>query len=650
MIFFKDARAVLPLVWRDIRFELGLSSCMVLAFAAVFFPLFLLLGIKNGVSETLLKPLREDAESRLVKPDGAFEISGLGDDFNAFLQGLRARARVVILSPEMSMPLAIEKGYATVDANAIPSADDDPVLTREGLSFAGVDGWPVILAEKLATRFDKNRGDQLVLRLSRVRPDGKRENFSLPVRVAGVARTEEVKGSDKLWMPAERFAKLIAWQERGLPLPEAKSPGLRERTITPEYDGIVVVLPKLPSEDVCQKIMEKSGSVLQPVEVTANELGLWAMDCQEIFGITQGDNAQKNAEADKTPETQPADGCHILLWRPTPKDDRYETERYEKKAGDLRKLYQDFSLKTATLPWVEELDVQLTVGEATRRARLAISPPGWDEAAGGALGAKTATGQPSPTLVWASEADKLAGKGDLWFSSQSGLEFSLPVVILSHEQVAPGHFVASQETAGRLNAARHQPIVFDAATGEMYRGPKWMFFRAYAPSIDQLEDLASFVKDNAHGIRQLKECRAPSLSVVKRNQQLCADMENLYWLMFIISFIATLASVFANVTAGIQRKKFDLAYLRLLGVKTSAVLLLPCVKNIALVLTGMAASGLLYALYAVFEARLIGKNLVMMPFNECGLICLIILAGALLFSLLASLRVYRIDPAEYIHE
>lgn len=58
----------------DLRHEWLLNLCMVLALAAVLTPLLLLLGLKNGVVETMRERLVQDPIYRELKPQETLNL------------------------------------------------------------------------------------------------------------------------------------------------------------------------------------------------------------------------------------------------------------------------------------------------------------------------------------------------------------------------------------------------------------------------------------------------------------------------------------------------------------------------------------------------------------------------------------------------
>lgn len=117
-----------------------------------------------------------------------------------------------------------------------------------------------------------------------------------------------------------------------------------------------------------------------------------------------------------------------------------------------------------------------------------------------------------------------------------------------------------------------------------------------------------------------------------------------------------LASLGFNLWAGIERKRRDIAVLRLLGIGRRAVLLFPMVQAGTIALAGMAVAGGLYAVTAsVLNGGLLetlffpGMRATLDPLDGLlgGIATLI---GVLAVSALAGMRAARFDPAEGLRD
>ena len=134
-MFQTDSRTglVLRLALRDYLHEWVLSTCFVLAIAAVLVPLMVLFGLKYGIITNLLDPLKEDSRYRQILPAGSGKYGP--DWFESMAQRpdvafIVPRTRVIAATIRLRRPDS-DVGRI-IDAELIPSGEDDPVLT--GLS------------------------------------------------------------------------------------------------------------------------------------------------------------------------------------------------------------------------------------------------------------------------------------------------------------------------------------------------------------------------------------------------------------------------------------------------------------------------------------------------------------------------------------
>ena len=127
-MFLRDWHHIIGLTASDLRFDWILSLCMVLALGSVFSPLFILLGLREGIIGTMLDKLNSDPVSRLVTPK--LPLQQVLDE--PWLKSLRERAQVVIVSPVPRLLLDVEGVKEPV--NAIPTTAEDPLLIGYDLS------------------------------------------------------------------------------------------------------------------------------------------------------------------------------------------------------------------------------------------------------------------------------------------------------------------------------------------------------------------------------------------------------------------------------------------------------------------------------------------------------------------------------------
>ena len=185
-MFQTDSRTglVLRLALRDYLHEWVLSTCFVLAIAAVLVPLMVLFGLKYGIITNLLDPLKEDPRYRQILPAGSGKYGP--DWFESMAQRpdvafIVPRTRVIAATIRLRRPDS-DVGRI-IDAELIPSGEDDPVLT--GLSAPdGITG--VVLSLDASDKLGAAAGSRVEGIITRIYK-GEKQTVTLPVNVIGVA-------------------------------------------------------------------------------------------------------------------------------------------------------------------------------------------------------------------------------------------------------------------------------------------------------------------------------------------------------------------------------------------------------------------------------------------------------------------------------
>jgi putative ABC transport system permease protein len=196
-------KLVAALAFADYRHEWVMSSCAVLALAAILTPLLVLFGLKYGIVANLLDPLVENPRYREIAPatSGAFDA--------AWFAAMRAREDVEFVVPKSRSLAASIKLRSPdseigriIDVELIPSAAGDPVLARGARGPAGYR--QVVLAAETAEQLAVGQGDRVEGVITRTRRD-LQESVRLPLEVVGIAAAEAFARSG-LFVSAELIA------------------------------------------------------------------------------------------------------------------------------------------------------------------------------------------------------------------------------------------------------------------------------------------------------------------------------------------------------------------------------------------------------------------------------------------------------------
>lgn len=185
-------------------------------------------------------------------------------------------------------------------------------------------------------------------------------------------------------------------------------------------------------------------------------------------------------------------------------------------------------------------------------------------------------------------------------TTAQGEEIVIPVRVHPSESVPQGSIAIDPDFAGKMNAARRQEAMYDPQAGEfrpVEQGTR--FFRAYAKSIDDLEKLVEFIR--AEGEKRSSEALQEPVSrvaEVRNIRQLAGYMKKLYLLILAVSGVSGFFAILANVYAGIQRKRKDIAYLELYGLHPVSLVLFPFLKSLVLVSAALASAFIAYGIFS----------------------------------------------------
>jgi putative ABC transport system permease protein len=603
-----DSHHALRLAWSDLRYEWILSLCMALALGAVFAPLFILLGLREGIIGTMLERLQQDPLSRLVMPK--YPLQAPIDA--TFTAALNDRTAVTIQSAAPFLLLNVEGLPDHI--NALPSSSTDPLLIAYGLSVPAGHRWAVI-SQRLAESTGRGIGDMLPVVLERSAPERQRVPFDLPI--AGVL-PRSVSTEVQLWISTDMLRWLREWR-RGLPVPTLGLGGAGGG-LSPEYDGALTLITRGPSPEDDRAMVAGRGGFSQPPQSIAD------------------------------PGWDLPPGHQARLWLPV------NSRVFDDGLSALRERHLERGLKPEIIPYLADFHVRLEAHQASASRRLVIL--GQDPQAPKIKGTEAAL-----TPVWVSPLDSFADPfADpivaLVFASPGVGDIRIPARPIPIPGLHAGVAAVPRVFAGKMNAARRQAAVFDSLTREFHpRGEGDRFFRAYARSIDALPSLVDWIRaqGETRGDPGLKEPVSREAEV-RQLHSLSRHMQTLYWLIAMVTGLSGLLAIAANVYAGVVRKRRDLAYLQLLGLGRWTLILVTALKSLVLVLGGLAVALGGYAVFASVSGPLFaGLGTSAGALTRLDALAVLGLVGAILVSasaasVAAATALLRIDPAEYLRE
>jgi putative ABC transport system permease protein len=601
------ASVVPGLAAADLRHEWILTLCLVIAIAAVVAPLLILQGLKHGTVATLRDRLVQDPVYREIRPSQTREYPP--DWFERLAATPEVGFLLPTILPASSIIGAVHPETGRVqNLDLIPTGAGDPLVLENGGTVP--DEGACVLTAAAAAQLGVGAGATLEVRATRSRA-GATETGSARLRVAAVL-DPRAGTLPRLYAPLPFVLDVEAYKEgRGIPARGWAGDVPRPQ---PSYDGLLVLLPQ-PLEPIA-----RAGLAVNTGFATVDALDSTALSPRLGATLPEGWHAYQLAAPSGSVGTAGVDAVR-------------------------RKLRGRDAI---LLPHVEPLAVRVDGHElrlaglsltAEQAARLvAVAPPwgGYPLADAGVLRQLWVADGPAAVESQGAEV-VVPGLSELRFSAR-----------VSGGAPAGNVAYAPAELLGILRTGQQRPLAFDGADftveREGFRG-----FRLYARTIDDVPAMVERLR--AEGVEVV--ARADD---VRRIQVLDRGLARLFWLVASLGIAGGVAVLVASLYAAVQRKRRDLAVLRLVGLTRPDVFCFPLYQGLALAALGVGVAVLAYGTLAVvinraFSADLdLGQRICELPAQTLGQAVVAVLGVALASSLAAAWAATRIDPAEAIRE
>ncbi len=639
------AGTVSRLAVADILHEWRMSVCLVLAVAAIATPLLLFFGLKHGTVETLRKRLLDNPVTLEIMP---VTEKLLDDDWFA---RWRQNPRVAFVVPHTRKlsaqadmaPAEAKKPVERVDVS--PSMPGDILLTRYGLTPPGPD--QCVLTFKAAEKLGAKPGDKLTCTVTR---EQARVKASHDFTVTGVlpVRANQLPAA---YIPLEQLEHIEAFKD-GRAVPAFGWPGA-DPLAYPVLGAVLVFTPDRLDAVKQSLLQQNTGfarlSALPEDEISQSGLPGYAggYRLSTIGSPANKDNV--SALRDKLRGTgaiimaEPPSVRIVSAGAPTP------------------------STPGSSIDPKEKIDLELLPATALGAALPGHPlPPG----ASGVPGAPGATGEPLASwsdftlapaeraLLVAPEVVAALGSGPVMLKAvvpgmtpERSVEFEARLA--ADPNTLPGQARAPASLLGVLTLLEQRPLTFGGADGgnrTFLLGRRgYSGFRMYASGLEQVGPLAKELEES--GIRA--NTRADRIDEVLN---LNMYLNLLFWLIAATSLVGGTACLLSSIYANVERKRRDLAVLRLLGVHGGSLTAFPLVSGVVLTLCGLimglAAYHILsYAINTLFASHLdAGEAFCSLTLgHQAGAIGLG-LAMSIVAGLAASRRFANIDPAECLRD
>ncbi len=594
----------------DMRHEIVLSFCMIVALVAIITPLMLLLGLRYGSIETLRQRLVQNPTYREIWPSETMNLS------DSWFEEMAARPEIEFVLPTILRGASIigvrRSGESRViNFDLVPTSAGDPLLLENETPVP--EAGEIVLSRVAAEQLELLSGDDLIsdeveLEVSR-RRDGRQERERLSAKVVGVLPFEG-DSLERVYAPFDLVAGVERYRE-GLAVPVY---GWEGGTPTPyaSFDGVVVASPEPLSAP------EQTGLRIGTGFAAVDELG----------------NERLN---------------HLTGLSPSPDMTFYDVKTLTRAAtaSNLIQLRNKLRGRGAImLPYVEPIEASIG-GDRLHLIGLSL-----DDAEAHKLGTTATPWGGFDTEVRGRELNKALMSdaraaetlaAEVVFPDGS-VQFPLQVVGSASKAVVP------IELMGILRTGRDRAIAWDSGDqGFVLAQSGYFGFRLYTNTIDEVPPLYRQFLQKGLGVEA-------HVQDIERIQVLDAGLVRLFILIASVGVIGGSGAMVASLYASVDRKKRELGVMRLMGLSRRDVSLFPVYQG--LTLSGFAVISAI-VVFLIFSAVINtsfagefreGEKLCYLPVIYYVVILSFTLLAALLSSLVAARRATTIEPAEAIRE
>jgi putative ABC transport system permease protein len=601
---------VAGLALADLRHEWILTACLAVAIAAVVAPLLILEGLREGTIGTLRDRLVQDPVYREIRPTETKEHDP------AWLAALAEDPRVGFLIPTILPASSILSVRGPGQENSelldlIPTTRGDPLILENGGVIPGP-GEAVLTAEAAARLGGVAAGETIQARATRQR-GGRTQAGTQPLKV--VAVLEARAGTlPRIYAPLQFVLDVEAYKE-GRAVPARGWDGDRP-VPPPRFDRVLVLLPA-PLDAIARTGLAVNTGLATTRVVEADRVA-------HLIGLRI-----------------PADWQAIELSAPNATVGR---DSLTAVAGKLR------GRGALVLPVVDPMAVTLDGAPMVLRG-LSLSPT----QANALEVAPTPWGGPAPDARDAARLTRIlmpagsasAPGASVRLDSGPPADLSVPLTVAGQTPDGMDSARVPVGLLGVLRTAGTRPVRYEAGSGFVLGRVGYRGFRLYAASIDDVAGLS-------------ERLRADEIAVIARTDDiqrvriLDEGLTRLFRLVAILGVGGGVAVLIASLYAAVERKRRDLAILRLIGLRRGAVFRFPVVQGLALALLGLAvalaaALGLAEVINSRF-ADALGQGQALCDITPATIGQAVAAVGvlAILSALVAAMKTTRIEPGEAI--
>lgn len=609
---------VASLAWSDLKFEKILTICIVLALMAIIAPLFLLLGLKNGVVENQLKRLIEDPVYRELRPERNEQLSG------AWFKTVRDREDVAFLVPSVlrgasSVAVRDRRGSDLI-VDLIPTAPGDALLLSNEAQVPGAG--EVVLSQSAADRIGPDPahrvkvGDMVELVVSR----GGRRPIEISLQVSDIL-PPRADSLARLYAPFALVEDIETYRS-GAPVPTRGWAG----KVPVPYASIDAMM-----------VLGADALARRERLLLRRNTGV-----KKVADLPYADAVARLGVASAQERTSALLSGSGALFLPA-------------QLNAVRNVIRGHDV--ALIPLFEPIEAGLVSGSGAR-LEAPLRGLGWSARVAAQFGLP-----PLPFTADLTGRDDFAAIAQILVPEGSGFDPGSTATLTAHlpsgpiifdvtiAGLAPGSdLVVPPALAAMLRTGTQVPIAYDPDLGTLvqhkggYRG-----FRLYARSIYDVAGLEAMLLEE--GIETVTR-----RDDIDRVQELESVLNRLFFFVAIIGVTGAIFAIAASLYASVERKHASIGVMRLIGIPRRLIMLFPLTQ------AGMIgfASAVLAMLVYYFSAWRVnvnfadklpfGEDLVVLPLWHILIALVLTPLICVVAAVFAAVRATRIDPAEAIRQ
>ena len=609
---------IFSLCLADLKNESLLTLCMILAVASVLAPLLILFGLKYGTVETLRQRLIMDPRNSEIRPMSVQTFP------QSWFEAIRAHPNVAFVVPTTrqlatSVEIAVLGTAGTVGKNfsvdAIPTAPGDPLILQNGFQIP-LEG-ECLVSTPAHQETGLEAGQEILMTVRRVKGSGF-ETGTTRLKVTGVLPMRA--GATKAILLPLPLLEAIENYKDGMGVPALGWEGELPRAY-PVFSSMLVYAPERFDTETGFRLTNNTGFI-QSETISAERAG-------ELAGTMV-----------------PAQGVYTLL----------STKGTPAGITNILTIRNLLGGKGARLfPLAGDLEVVVVGADKVSHTFTAMPASGLnsspeDSSLTGAPWLETFAAKQSPAREWtvmlvAPDAGIEPGEA-LASVSVGDNSVTVPVRIRVSSQVKPGKVHLPLRLLGTFGLLASRPVTWDVIGQDFLLSKRgYAGFRLYADRIENVGLLRAHFETLSLNVHT----EAERIDDVLR---LDTYLSLIFWLIALGSVLGGAACLLSNIYAGLERKRRELAVLRLLGLYGTAFYRFPLYTA-----SFFATFGFLVAL-GLFSALALAINLLFAGHLQAGeSLCRLALwhplvaygltlAIALVAGIIAARRAGKIEPAE----